>query len=528
MNRRALLGVFGGALGVAAGRMLSDAVTAQEQAQQTGPPVVGGIPLVALADVPLTLDAARTDQLAAWWLAGQLYDAPLRETPRGGVVAGLVLDALPAQDGSAYTLPLRPGVRFHDGQPLRARDVAASLDRVRDPAVGGINAWRLEHVAAVETPDERTVVLRLARPNVALPALLASPVFGILSERTLAAGDPFAGERPPVGTGPFAFAAWGARGELSLTRHLAYWQHGLPFLDGLQFQYLVEDTARSTAMVTGVVDAIQSAPLLDVATLADDTNVGLIGGVSRRVCGLVLNLRGGALADARLRRLVARAIDREALVAAATAGQATAQATLFPEDHWAHLAIPTPAPDTAAVLADLAALGYPAGLRLSLICPEQDPSLANAAVLLQEQFARAGIAAALELLDARSLSEAVAASAFDLLIGYRGPWIDPHELVRPLVASDGVDNLSGYASPTADVQIMAAVAPKDLETRTERYRAIQELLLTDVPWITLFLPNHYHATTTRLSGMRAYPTGSLYGLRRARVIPAVPDNAVGD
>jgi peptide/nickel transport system substrate-binding protein len=225
---------------------------------------------------------------------------------------------------------------------------------------------------------------------------------------------------------------------------------------------------------------------------------------------------------------VARAIDREALVAAATAGQATAQATLFPEDHWAHLAVSTPAPDTAAVLADLAALGYPAGLRLSLICPEQDPSLANAAVLLQEQFARAGIAAALELLDARSLSEAVAASAFDLLIGYRGPWIDPHELVRPLVASDGVENLSGYASPTADVQIMAAVAPKDLETRTERYRAIQELLLTDVPWITLFLPNHYHATTTRLSGIRAYPTGSLYGLRRARVIPAVPDDAVGD
>lgn len=527
MNRRALLR---GALGVAAGRAL-DAVAktqGQEQAQETGPPVVGGTPRVALADVPLTLDAARTDQLAAWWVAQQLYDPPMRETPRGGVVAGLVLDALPAADGFAYTLPLRPGVRFHDGQLLRARDVAASLERVRDPAVGGINAWRLEHVAAIETPDERTVTLRLATPNVALPVLLASPVMGILPEGVIADGDPFTVERPPVGTGPFAFAAWGGRGELSLMRNPASWQPGLPFLDGIQFQYLVEDTARTTAMVTGAVDAIQSAPLLDVAILADDTSVGLIGGVSRRVCGLVLNLRGGALADVRLRRLVARSIDREALVAAATGGQATAQATLFPDDHWAHLAVPTPAPDTAAVLADLAALGYPAGLRLSLICPEQDPSLANASVLLQEQFARAGIAATLELLDARSLAEAVAASAFDLLIGYRGPWLDPHELVRPLVASDGVANLSGYANPTVDGQIAAAVAPADLETRVERYRAIQELLLVDVPWITLFLPNHYHAVTAQIAGMRAYPSGSLYGLRRAWALPVAPDETAGD
>lgn len=527
MNRRALLG---GALSVAVGRALNVVATTQEQeqAQETGPPVVGGTPRVALADVPLTLDAARTEQLAAWWVAQQMFDPPLRESPRGGVVAGLVLDALPAVDGSAYTLPLRPGVRFHDGQPLRARDVAASLERVRDPATGGINGWRLEHIAAVEAPDERTVVLRLARPNVALPVLLASPVMGILPERAIAAGDPFTVERPPVGTGPFAFVAWGERGELSLVRTPAYWQPGLPFLDGIQFQYLVEDTARSTAMVTGAVDVIQSAPLLDVAILADDTGVGLIGGVSRRVCGLVLNLRGGALADVRLRRLVARSIDREALVAAATGGQATAQATLFPDDHWAHLAVPIPAPDTAAVLADLAALGYPAGLRLSLICPEQDPSLANAAVLLQEQFARAGIAATLELLDARGLSEAVTASAFDLLIGYRGPWLDPHELVRPLVASDGVNNLSGYANSAVDGQIAAAVAPADLETRAERYRAIQELLLIDVPWITLFLPNHYHAMTAQITGMPAYPTGSLHGLRRAWRVRAAPDDAAGD
>ncbi|MDP8908313.1 MAG: ABC transporter substrate-binding protein, partial [Chloroflexota bacterium] len=513
----------GATLGAIAGR--SRHVGAYIQEQPAGLPVMGGTPTVAMAAMPFSLDAVQTDQLATWWLADQLYDTPLRETPNGGIAAGLARAVRPADDGLAYTLSLRPGVRFHDNEPLRARDVAATCERVRDPSTGGINAWRLEQVAAVEAPDDETVVLRLARPNVALPAILTSLALAVLPERATTASNPFSAGQPPPGTGPFAFVAREAGGDLLLRRNPAYWRSGLPYLDGLRLQFLTEDTARSTAMVTGTVDLIQSAPLLDVPMLAEGTNVALVGGLSRQVCGLALNLRQGPLVDIRLRRLVARAIDREALVAAATAGQAVPQATLFPEEHWAHLAVPIAPPDTAGVLAELAALGYPAGLRLSLICPDQDPSLANAAVLLQEQLARAGIAAALELLEERRIADAVAAGSFDVVIGYRGPWLDPHELVRPLMASDGVANLSGYANPAIDALITAAVATEDVDARTEHYRAIEELMLIDAPWITLFLPNHFHAVTTRLANLHAYPSGSLHGLRRSWMQPAAPDDS---
>ncbi|MBA2277559.1 MAG: ABC transporter substrate-binding protein [Chloroflexia bacterium] len=519
--RRALLrGAVGAAAGVTVGAWRP---RVGRTAQEDVSPVAGGTPTVALAAVPATLDGARTDQTAAWWLAGQLYDTPLRETPSGGVVAGLIVAATASADGLTWTLRLRPGVLFHDGQPLRAQDVAATIDRVRDPAVSGPNAWRFEHIRAVTATDERTVDLQLNRPDTALSASLASPALAVLPEAASARSDPFAGDRPPVGTGPFAFASWREGGEIALIRNPAYWRPGLPYLAGLQFHSLPEDTARSTAMVTGDVDMIQSAPLLDVPTLAEDTNVTLVGGLSRRVCGLTLNLVQGPLTDVRLRRLVAGAIDREALVAAATAGEATPHVTFFPDEHWAALAEPVVAQAADIVLATLAELGYPAGLRLTLVCPEQDPSLANAAVLLQEQLARVEIAVALELLEARPLAEVIAAGAFDLLIDYRGPWLDPHELVRPMVASDGIANVGGYANPEVDRLIMLAIATTDGAERAEHYRAIQERVLAEVPWLTLFLPNQYHAMVSRLRNVRAYPTGSMQGLARGWFAPAVDD-----
>lgn len=478
-------------------------------------PIRGGFPLVALAAVPETLDPARATRPSDRNLTSLMYASLLRPNTVGGVIPSVAIATSARTDGLSLTVRLRPGVTFHDGTPVRSRDVVASLERLGDKAVSGTNAWRLEHVGAIDAVDDTRVTLKLRQPDVALPATLAADCAAILPASAIMRGDPFAADALPPGTGPFMFNHWESGGRLNLSRNPVFWRVPRPYFDGLLVSYAPEEAARTSAMLTLAVDVIEDAPLLDIPTLKQDTRIMLVGGPSRRICALGINVRRGEMVDVHLRRLLADAIDRAALVKAATADQAIPSMTLFPDDFWGALKKGVPAADSGKVKQTLTEFGYPAGLSLSLLCPERDASLANAAVLLQEQCAQAGIAVTLQLLDEPVLARTLAAGNYDLVMTWQGPWLDPHELVRPLLASDGVENAGGYANAALDRLIDAANLPADQDVRAGLYQEIQETMLRDVPWIVLFHPNQYHATVSRMKGFTGYVDGSLAGLGNA-------------
>jgi peptide/nickel transport system substrate-binding protein len=157
---------------------------------------------------------------------------------------------------------------------------------------------------------------------------------------------------------------------------------------------------------------------------------------------------------------------------------------------------------------------------LRLIADDSDATLANTAVVLQDQLAYAGIALGVEPLDAQELADETAAGAFDLLVTYTPPWRDPHELVRPLLASDGVQNHAGYASPRVDALIRNATLTNDQEQRADRYARLQERVLEDMPVIVLFRPFAFDAMTSRLTNYGLYPPVTSRGLASAVLNPA--------
>ncbi len=247
--------------------------------------------------------------------------------------------------------------------------------------------------------------------------------------------------------------------------------------------------------------------------LRDDPTVSLAGGPSNRVCHLQLNLDAPALADARLRRLLSQAIDRVRLVDVATAGQGTPTGLLFPGDSWVREEVDEVEPLDADTVRDgLRALGIPSDLRLRLLTDDADATLANTAIVLQEQLAACGIALSVNLLEDDALENAVRERDFDLLAAYTEPWRDPHELVRPLLASDGVANHSGFADEQVDVLIRGAILREDRAFRRDRYTLIEEAVQRAAPVIVLFHPHAYDAVATRLGAYTAYPPFTSRGL----------------
>lgn len=266
-----------------------------------------------------------------------------------------------------------------------------------------------------------------------------------------------------------------------------------------------QDVERSSRLVTGLVDIVPDVPSLDIPLLEDDPGVTLYGGVSRRQCALVMRTDGEPLNDVRVRRLIAAVIDRESMVSAATAGTALPSNWLFPPEHWAgdpELGADPPM-SPSEIRDQLAGIGLLPGWPLRLICPDTSPTLANAAILFQEQCATAGIALRVDLLDNDAMADATVAQDFDLLVAYLPTWIDPHEIAHPWLHSEGVHNAGGFSNLRLDRLLALARTESNQDRRGAYYREIQRIVSSQLPLVPLFAIPWVDGLKTRIAGYDA-------------------------
>jgi ABC-type transport system substrate-binding protein len=503
LNRRQLLA---GAAGLSLATLGRAAI-----AQDGGPIHRGGVPLVALPRVPEHLGAP-DDRWETAWLRTLLYDAPLRALASGTVVASVGIGLGVDRADHPVEIVARPGVMFADGAPMTVADLAASIEGAIERA-GAANAWRWERVETIETGNDR-VRMRLSEPDATLAATLASPLVPVTPGGVDVGSMPL--DALPPGTGPFV--ADRLDGDTAVFRpNRGYWMLGRPRFDGCAVTGVANPIERTSRLVTGLVDITPDVPALDIPLLQHDPGAELFGGISRRLCAMVLNLRREPLDDARVRQLVAGTIDRNALVDGATAGTGVPASTLFPADHWAGAPNPAPvAPQSPVEARDrLAALGLLPGWSLRLICPADAPTLANTAILLQEQLARAGIALGIALLDDDAFARARDDGAFDLMMAFLPPWVDPHELAYPWLHSGGARNAGGFASTRVDRLLDRARGQPDEQVRGSLYTGIQRIVTDQVPLVPLFAMPWVDAVRDRVVGYTAPLQPSARGIASA-------------
>ncbi|MGC4190951.1 MAG: ABC transporter substrate-binding protein [Thermomicrobiales bacterium] len=529
-DRRTILRTGLAATGVALGGVFSPPAILRA-AQDDAQPQRGGQLDVALARLPVGTSIAGVRRPEAGWIGSLCHDTLFVPTMTADTSSvgdttltnGIAIAPAWNADRTGLTFAVRSGVVFPDGSLLTATDVVASIEHAQNHAAQDGAAWRFEHLDRIEAASNG-VTITLTQPDAAFTACMADPAIPILPAATLAARSSWTIADLPAGSGPFIPGTVANGERFGFDANDLFWQIGRPRLRGLTVTGIEEDTERTVALVSGAADMIVDAPLLDIRSLREDTNITLVGGPSNRACVLLTNYQRGATADRRLRRLIAEAVDRSAIVRYAAAKEAADEQTLFPKASWPGLDEPPKPSDWAASRDLLTSLGYPIGVPLRLIADERDGSAANAAVLIQEQLSYVGIAITLDLLDEQALRRTLANRDYDLFITYTPAWLDPHELVRPLIHSEGPDNLMGYSNSLVDRLIERAIADPDQATRAEIYQHIQQILLTEVPLIVLFFPNYYDAMTSRLQEYGWYPPVRAIGMRTAWLKRATPSS----
>lgn len=482
-----------------------------------------GRPIVSLDRMP-GFDAARDSAIETAWLSTLIYDSPFHLNTEGEIRGGVVINWKVSADGLQIDLLVRPDAVFSDGMLVTAADVAASIERCRSVGTVGGGSPNWDRIAGVETIEGAMVRISLTQPDVTILSSLASARAPVVPRHW---GDrEWSGTREgmPPGSGPFTLAAVDEQ-RITLDRHPGYRQMGRPHLTGVVVTGRSETVPRATELVTGAVDLVVDASLLDIPTLRDDPNLTLVGGWTNRLCFLAVNHRHGTLRDRSLRLLVSSAIDRAALLDAAVASEGEPATGLFPEDSWVRDGEPLPEGPRLSpeqIRAELLSLGFPTGLPLHLVADEADASLANACILLQEQFAHAGIALTLDLLNQEGLAAAMREGSWDMLAMYSDFWRDPDELLRPLLRGDGDANLGGYHSDRVTSLIDRATTTPDRPLRAQLYQVLQEIVRDEVLVIPLFFPAYYDAMTRRITGYVPYPPVTALAMRQVRMEPPDP------
>jgi len=407
-----------------------------------------------------------------------------------------------AADGRSVTFRLRKGVSWHDGQPFTAADVAFSALEVwkKLQNLGRVVFANLE---AVETPDPRTAIFRFAAPTPgqlirnALPALTA-----VLPQHVFSGTDI---ERNPsmIGTGPFRYAEYRPGEYYRLTRNDAYWGRPRPWLDEVIFRVLPDRAAASNALQAGEIQlaAFSAVPLADLA------RIGRLPGMKVYANGyegltyqliVEINHRRKELADVRVRRALAHAIDRDFVVNTIFLGYARASTGPVPRHDKTFYTADVPAypysPERANALLDEA--GYPRGeggtrFRLKLRPAPFFNETKQFGDYLRQALAKVGIDAVIVADDTPAHLKAVYTDHdFDIAVAtpvYRNdPAISTTILYQSgLPAGVPFSNQYGYANPAVDALIQDAARTTNDAARAALYKTFQKTVVDDVALINV-------------------------------------------
>jgi len=506
VNRRALLGL---GFGVAAWPGLA-----------AGPP--GKTLRLAVSAPPASLDPHYYTLTPNIMVSSHMFETLVQRDTESRMQPGLA-ESWRLLDEATWEFTLRDGVRFHDGLPLSAEDVAYTLARVPTVASPSSFAVYTRAIKAVEVAGPRTVRFKTDGPYPLLPNDLSS-IF--ILPHTLGPDVPssdFNSGKAMNGTGPFRFESYQSGSQVLMTRNAQYW--GEPAAWGrVDYRVVTNAAARVAALLSGDVDLIDNVPTTDAAKLRTDARVAIAECPSLRLIFLGLDTfrdgptpdvsgpNGEALAqnplrDRRVREALSIAINRPAIVDRVMEGAAAAAGQFMPAGTFGYTPdLPPPRFDPAKARALLAEAGFPNGLTVTLHGPND--RYVNDVQILQavaQQWTRVGVrtqVAAVPLANLIARLSRFECSVY--LLGWSNSGGEPSLSLRAVLGGrdtargTGLSNFGRYANPQVDRLTDEALKTLDDAKREALLQGAMRMAMQDTAVVPLHHQKNVWATRRSL------------------------------
>ncbi len=426
------------------------------------------------------------------------------------IVPQLALSHETSADGKEMTIKLRPGVKFHDGEPLDAEAAKFSLDRhltlptsFRKPELAA-----LDHVDVV---DPLTIKLVLKTPYSPLIAQLTDRAGMMVSPKAAKeAGEKFG--LHPVCAGPYKFVERVQQDRIVFEKFADYWNKQNIFIDRVVFLPIVDATVRLANLKSGGLDLIERVLATDIKDVRADSRLKLSTALELGYMGLTLNIgndknKGGLSQSEKVRQALDLSIDREAINEVVFNGEfKPGNQWISPEHPYYQKAFPIPKRDIAKAKALLKESGVSLPVSVDVMVPKGAENEAVAQVI-QSMAAEAGFDLKIRLIEfATSFKQAQAGEFQAFLIGWSGR-IDPDGNSYVFLHTKAPQNDGVYSNPEADKAFEDARLISDPAQRKAIYEKATAAVLRDEPIIYLYHRKLLIAHTTKLEGYRPMPDG---------------------
>lgn len=457
----------------------------------------------ALNRAPGSLDPIASLDYPENAIVDSLCESLVRQRPDLSIEPGLAESATYTSPNT-LTLKLRSGVTFSDGKPMTAADVVYSLQRAADPKLASFYAPAFGRVKSIAATDARTVTITLTKPDYWLRGQL-SGMAGVVIEKAYAEskgkkyGTPQGGVRC---TGPFTLKSWQAGGDVVIARRADYWDAARSArVSQITFKGVESDPNMAAGLTNGDIDGMYNPTLASYAQLKADPSLTVASGPSLTTDALVISSLKGVFGDARVRRAMSQAIDRQAYIASVYHGQAAIPRTSSNPGTWAYARsvfadTSGKRPELTQNLDEARSLAAAAGVKgktIVIATLTVAPSV-NTGANVAAQAARAiGLRVKLKALTPDTYNnlflDPKARAGFDMFPTLNNPnYADPAPYLAMYTTPNGGEDFSGWEDPAVSRLLESARSSAD-DAQRARFTAEADAKITDaLPWIPLAQP----------------------------------------
>jgi ABC-type transport system substrate-binding protein len=475
---------------------------------------------IALSDPFSGLDTISTvsSDAAADRIRNLIFNSLVRKNEKFEYVGELAKDIKIDGANLTMTFTMQDNVKFHNGKDLTSADAKATLEALFNS--GGYKAasfydtvegQKQQHITSIETPDAKTLVLKVSRPaliNQTLSNLVTIPIIpeGTIEQQKTA----------PIGSGPFKFASFD-RGQnlVSLEANPNYWE-GAPKIQKVNVRTVTDANALQAELQAGRVDLVPNPTNISADTfntLGKNPNLQIVQSDGSNIRYIGFNVSGKPLDNVKIRQAIAYAIDREKIIRELLSGQAKVAHSILPEASWAYAAPVKYSYDPAKAKQLLQEAGYK-GESIEFKFLSGSSAVNQYSQVIQNSLKEAGINVSLITLEDNTLREQLKQGQFQM---NTAQWIggnqDPIFLRDLFDSSEFPDkkasgrNRSRYANPEFDKVIREAVNTTDKTRAAELYARAQEIVGNELPYLPLWYPTNMVIASKRLNNIKINASG---------------------
>jgi len=475
---------------------------------------------IGLAEDPDVLDPTYARTYVGRIVFASICDKLFDIDEKLNVVPQLALSHETSADGKIVTIKLRPGVKFHDGEPLDAEAAKFSIER----HLAGPGSFRKPEIAAidrVEVVDPLTIRLVLKQPYSPLIAQLTDRSGMMLSPKAVkAAGDKFG--LHPVCAGPYRFVERVQQDRIVVEKFADYWNKDNVHIDRIVYLPIIDATVRLANLKSGGLDISERMLATDIKDIRADPKLRLVTALELGYQGITINMGDNERAkatplgrSAKVRQALSLAIDRDALNQVVFNGEfVPGNQWVSPEHPYFQKSFPVPKRDLAKAKALLKEAGVAAPFTVDFMVPKGAETCAVAEIV-QAMAADIGITMKIRVTEfATSLKQAEAYEYQAFLLAWSGR-TDPDGNAYVFHVCKGPQANSGICNAEVDKYLNEARTVSDLAARKAIYEKLTKVILEEDPIVYLYHRRILIGLNARVDGYRQMPDGlvRVVGLR---------------